>query len=213
MSVKAYIKVGEKAGDKVPKSNTRRIGSAGLIEVAYNFISTQGLDRLTFRHIASHANCSLGTLTYHFSSREDLISAVLSDKILPAMQQGVLLPHHTDPALAFLETIKQSLPYEETAKDHWRVRLELMGFAAQNPIFRTRFRQVETARIRYLEKLFSRLKSLGKMSADTDISKRATQTIQFETGAALSMLNAKDIDRVATGDAFIDWLKSILDLN
>jgi len=26
-------------------------------------------------------------------------------------------------------------------------------------------------------------------------------------------LNAKDIDRVATGDAFIDWLKSILDLN
>ena len=129
------------------------------------------------------------------------------------MQQGVLLPHHTDPALAFLETIKQSLPYEETAKDHWRVRLELMGFAAQNPIFRTRFRQVETARIRYLEKLFSRLKSLGKMSADTDISKLATQTIQFETGAALSILNAKDIDRVATGDAFIDWLKSILDLN
>ncbi len=154
MSVKAYDKVGDKAGDKVPKSNTRRIGSAGLIEVAYNFISTQGLDRLTFRNIASHANCSLGTLTYHFSSREDLISAVLSDKILPAMQQGVLLPHHPDPALAFLETIKQSLPYEETAKDHWRVRLELMGFAAQNPIFRTRFRQVETARIRYLEKLF-----------------------------------------------------------
>ena len=69
MSGKAYDKV----GDKVPKSNARRIGSAGLIEVAYNFISTQGLDRLTFRHIASHANCSLGTLTYHFSSREDLI--------------------------------------------------------------------------------------------------------------------------------------------
>ena len=213
MSVKAYIKVGEKAGDKVPKSNNCRIGSAGLIEVAYNFISTQGLDRLTFRLIASHANCSLGTLTYHFSSREDLISAVLSDKILPAMRKSVLLPHHPDPALAFLEMIKQSLPYEETAKDHWRVRLELMGFAAQNPIFRTRFKQVETARIRYLEKLFSRLKSLGKMSADTDISKLATQTIQFETGAALSILNAKDIDRVATGDAFIDWLKSILDLN
>ena len=209
MSAKANSKV----GDKLPKSITRRIGSAGLIEVAYNFISTHGLDRLTFRNISSHANCSLGTLTYHFSSREDLISAVLSDKILPTMQQGVLLPHSPDPALAFLETIKQSLPYEETAKDHWRVRLELMGFAAQNPIFRTRFRQVETARIRYLEKLFSRLKSLEKMSADTDISKRATQTIQFETGAALSMLNAKDIDRVATGDAFIDWLKSILDLN
>ncbi|MEC7091962.1 MAG: TetR/AcrR family transcriptional regulator, partial [Pseudomonadota bacterium] len=68
MSSKAYDKVGDKAGDKVPKSNARRIGSAGLIEVAYNFISTQGLDRLTFRHIASHANCSLGTLTYHFSS-------------------------------------------------------------------------------------------------------------------------------------------------
>ncbi|MEC8030101.1 MAG: TetR/AcrR family transcriptional regulator, partial [Pseudomonadota bacterium] len=143
MSVKAYIKVGDKAGDKVPKSNNRRIGSAGLIEVAYNFISTQGLDRLTFRHIASHANCSLGTLTYHFSSREDLISAVLSDKILPVMRKSVLLPHHPDPALAFLEMIKQSLPYEETAKDHWRVRLELMGFAAQNPIFRTRFKQVE----------------------------------------------------------------------
>ena len=59
MSVKAY----DKAGDKVPKRDTRRIGSAGLIEVAYNFISAQGLDRLTFRHVASHANCSLGTLT------------------------------------------------------------------------------------------------------------------------------------------------------
>ena len=154
MSVKAYDKLGDKAGDKVPKSNARRVGSAGLIEVAYNFISTQGLDRLTFRHIASHANCSLGTLTYHFSSREDLISAVLSNKILPAMQQVVLLPHHPDPAIAFLEEIKQILPYNETAKDHWRVRLELMGFATQNPIFRTRFRQVESERIRYLEKIF-----------------------------------------------------------
>ena len=129
------------------------------------------------------------------------------------MQQVVLLPHHPDPAIAFLEEIKLILPYNETAKDHWRVRLELMGFAVQNPIFRTRFRQVEAERIRYLEKIFSRLKSLGKISADTDISKCATQTIQFETGAALSMLNAKDIDRVAKGDAFIDWLKSILDLN
>ena len=90
---------------------------------------------------------------------------------------------------------------------------QLMGFAAKNPIFRTRFRQAESARIIYLEKLFSRLKSLGKMSKDTDVSKCATQTIQFETGAALAMLTAKDIDRVATGDAFMDWLKSILDLD
>ena len=51
------------------------------------------------------------------------------------------------------------------------------------------------------------------MSKDTDVSKRAKQTIQFETGAALAMLTAKDIDRVATGDAFMDWLKSILDLD
>jgi hypothetical protein len=51
------------------------------------------------------------------------------------------------------------------------------------------------------------------MSKDTDVSKRATQTIQFETGAALAMLTAKDIDRVSTGDAFMDWLKSILDLD
>jgi hypothetical protein len=138
---------------------------------------------------------------------------VLSDKILPAMQQGALLPHHSDPAIAFLEAIKNGLPYNETTKDYWRVRLELMGFAAQNPIFRTRFRQAESARIIYLEKLFSRLKSLGKISKDTDVSKRATQTIQFETGAALAMLTAKDIHRVATGDAFMDWLKSILDLD
>jgi AcrR family transcriptional regulator len=207
------VKESDKAHDRSPKNHPRRIGSAGLINVAYDFISMHGLDRLTFRHIANQANCSLGTLTYHFSSRDDLISAVLSDKILPAMQQGALLPHHSDPAIAFLEAIKNGLPYNETTKGYWRVRLELMGFAAQNPIFRTRFRHAESARIIYLEKLFSRLKSLGKMSKDTDVSKRATQTIQFETGAALAMLTAKDIDRVATGDAFMDWLKSILDLD
>ena len=202
-----------KTSDNASRNATRRIGSAGLIEVAYDFIAAHGLDRLTFRHIARHAHCSLGTLTYHFTSREDLISAVLSDKILPAMQQGALLPHHPKPSVALLDNIKRGLPYDETMRDHWRVRLELMGFAAQNPIFRSRFRQAEAARTAYLEKLFSRLKSLGKISAETDVSKRATQTIQFETGAALSMLNAKDIDRVATGDAFMDWLKSILDLD
>jgi AcrR family transcriptional regulator len=207
------VKESDKAHDRSPKNHPRRIGSAGLINAAYDFISMHGLDRLTFRHISNQANCSLGTLTYHFSSRDDLISAVLSDKILPAMQQGALLPHHPNPSIALLDNIKRGLPYDEMMRDHWRVRLELMGFAAQNPIFRSRFRQAETARIAYLEKLFSRLKSLGKMSAETDVSKRAIQSIQFETGAALSMLNAKDIDRVATGDAFMDWLKSILDLD
>ena len=117
------VKESDKAHDRSPKNHPRRIGSAGLINAAYDFISMHGLDRLTFRHIANQANCSLGTLTYHFSSRDDLISAVLSDKILPAMQQGALLPHHSDPAIAFLEAIKNGLPYNETTKDYWRVRL------------------------------------------------------------------------------------------
>lgn len=203
------LKTLEKTGRK---PRTRRIGSAALTDAAYGLIAAEGLDSLTFRKLARRAGCSLGTLTYHFASREDVISAVLSDKILPFMRQGALLPHHPDPVTAFLKTVQQTLPYDRQALDFWRVRLELMGFAAQNPVFRVKCRQAAEKRRNYLEKLFSRLKSLKKIPEDTDTSKLADQTIQFETGAALSMLQAKEIDRVTVGDAFLDWLKSIFDL-
>ena len=116
MSGKAYDKVGDKAGDKVPKNNARRIGSAGLIEVAYNFISKQGLDRLTFRHIASHANCSLGTLTYHFSSREDLISAVLSDKFYLLCNRVSCYPIIQILRLPFLKRSNKACPMKKQRK-------------------------------------------------------------------------------------------------
>ena len=45
--------------------------------IVYDLIAESGIENLTMRQVAEAAQVSLGTVTYHFSSKEKLITAAL----------------------------------------------------------------------------------------------------------------------------------------
>ncbi|OIM95789.1 hypothetical protein BLN97_03380 [Bradyrhizobium elkanii] len=56
--------------------------------VVYDLIAEQGIENLTMRQVADAAKVSLGTITYHFRSKEALIAA--------ALESGYELPDDWD---------------------------------------------------------------------------------------------------------------------
>ena len=115
----------------------QRTGRFPLLKSCTLYIAQEGLYSLTMRNIAHYSNCSLGTLTYHFSSRETLIEAVFEDYIIPSLQKHFLLHKHPNPVVSFLEYYKSSLPFSAEQITLWRARFELTGFSIHKPKLRS----------------------------------------------------------------------------
>ena len=56
-----------------PKAPTRACKREAILNATLQLIATGGIDSITFRRVADQATVSLGSTTYYFDSREDLL--------------------------------------------------------------------------------------------------------------------------------------------
>jgi AcrR family transcriptional regulator len=196
------------AGDKDDIGGARP-GQPVLVEAAFDNIATDGLDGMTMRRVANAAGCSLGTLSYHFNSREDLISAVFTDHILPAIHAQQSERRSPDPVAAFMNDIKAALPFGGSAEKIWRVRLELTGFSARNPKFRALAARAQQTHQQQLVKAYDRLVSLNRLSDTSSVSLLARQTAAMETGTAMTMMQMKPTERAEPAEALLAWITAL----
>lgn len=186
-----------------------RPGQAVLVDAAFEKIAIGGLDGLTMRMVADAAGCSLGTLSYHFNSREDLISAVFTDHILPAIHAPQSEQRPPDPVAAFVNDIKTALPFGGRAEQIWRVRLELTGFSARNPKFRSLSARAQHTHQQQLVKAYARLADLNLLSDTSSVSLLARQTAAMETGTAITMMQMKPTERTEPAEALLAWITAL----
>ncbi|MGH3433125.1 MAG: TetR/AcrR family transcriptional regulator [Thermocrispum sp.] len=94
-----------------------------LVDAAVRVVATHGIAGLTHRRVAAEADVPLGSTTYHFASRDDLLVAALrrlADEWLAGVErweQGV------DPRLPFADELAR-LVEESLSGDRSRARLE-----------------------------------------------------------------------------------------
>lgn len=69
-----------------------------LIDAARALLSKQGVDRLTIKELAERADLGAGTFYLHFSSKEDLIEAVVADSMRAVAAAAVAETADGDPA-------------------------------------------------------------------------------------------------------------------
>jgi AcrR family transcriptional regulator len=65
----------------VARLNIRKIRKDEIIEVATRLVARKGWQNTTLADIASEANISLGVITYHFSSKDEIIRGVMENYV------------------------------------------------------------------------------------------------------------------------------------
>lgn len=105
-----------------------------VLLAARRSLAREGLDRLTMRMIAREAGISLGTVTYYFKSKEELLTTVLfnvAEQFDRSMENSC--PNETDPYKKLLAYIANSLPADEARRELWLVWLEFWNRASRTP--------------------------------------------------------------------------------
>jgi AcrR family transcriptional regulator len=108
-----------------------------IVDAAMSLIDKQGLSATSAREIASAAGVSLGTLTYHFESMDDILVQVLTalmDRY--ERRRAIVLADYIDPLERLCVALSSYLDPEVYAPETWRVWLDCWARAAHSPTLR-----------------------------------------------------------------------------
>ncbi|WP_431014855.1 TetR/AcrR family transcriptional regulator [Bradyrhizobium pachyrhizi] len=151
---------------RVPQPQTRgQLQQKYIAGVVYDLIAEQGIENLTMRQVADVAKVSLGTITYHFRSKEALIAA--------ALESGYELPddwyqYKGSPA-AQLRRIALSYALQSPKERWWRFWINYVAMSTRDP----EIQAIQTKRFdrqrRFWIKLFTEGKELGEIRGDIPI--------------------------------------------
>jgi AcrR family transcriptional regulator len=109
-----------------------------IIDAAMSLIDEQGLSATSARDIANAAGVSLGTLTYHFESVDDILVQVLTalvDRF--ERRRAIRLADYTDPLESVCVCLNSYLDPEIYPPSMWRMWLDCWARAARSPSLRS----------------------------------------------------------------------------
>jgi AcrR family transcriptional regulator len=108
-----------------------------IVDAAMSLIDEQGLSATSARDIANAAGVSLGTLTYHFESVDEILVQVLTalvDRF--ERRRATRLADYTDPLESLCVCLNSYLDPEIYPRAMWRMWLDCWARAARSPMLR-----------------------------------------------------------------------------
>ena len=188
---------------------TARAGPLPLVEIAYKWLAFHGMGKFTLRAIAKEAECSLGTLTYHFPNKSDLLEAIIDVHITPLMRKPRAKRWPQDPLKEIKETVKAMLPLSEDMDIWWRARVHLHAFRDAHPRLRSRMKKtVQEAEAHYGAQ-FAILTRQEKSLHNQNPEKLCRHFLLMLEGAGLTMLQLSMSERAHYGEPILSWLDDI----
>jgi AcrR family transcriptional regulator len=109
-----------------------------IVDAAMSLIDEKGLSATSARDIANAAGVSLGTLTYHFESVDDILVQVLSAQVdRYERRRASRLAGFTDPLELLCASLNCYLDPEIYPRAMWRMWLDCWARAAHSPMLRS----------------------------------------------------------------------------
>ncbi|WP_316398234.1 TetR/AcrR family transcriptional regulator [Bradyrhizobium sp. 33ap4] len=152
--------------ERVPQPQTRgQLQQKYIAGVVYDLIAEQGIENLTMRQVADAAKVSLGTITYHFRSKEALIAA--------ALESGYELPDDWDQykgsPVAQLRRIALSYALQSPKERWWRFWINYVAMSTRDAEIQSIQAKRFDKQRRFWVKLFMEGKELGEIRGDIPI--------------------------------------------
>jgi TetR/AcrR family transcriptional regulator, regulator of biofilm formation and stress response len=125
-----------------------------ILDATLHVIATDGLDAVRHRSVADLAGVSLGSTTYHFASRNDLVEAAFDHYLdeATAFLAELGVPHdRADVASAIVDYVDRMLKAEFAEDGMVQAEYELILYAARSPRLAERLQRWEAAQCAQFE--------------------------------------------------------------
>lgn len=179
-----------------------------IVEAARQAIIRDGLHRTTLRDIAAQAQVSLGTVTYHFKSINEILSAAAvseAERFYAPLVRAAT--DEADPARALLLLIDPLFDGAESTSRHWRFWSDYWSASARSK----NLSGEDYEALRLWQTGFEQTIERGILAGvfDTDISPSevAVKTAAFSDGLATQLsMHTRDLDH----NIARTWLRQLL---
>ncbi|MGC6476034.1 MAG: TetR/AcrR family transcriptional regulator [Parvibaculales bacterium] len=195
-----------------PASPIKRSGIEPLLLGGYQILAQKGLDALTYRALAAKLNCSVGTLSYHFPQKEDLLTAILASQINPRWRPKLRHISPQEPLVELCEIVKQILPLTNEMDMWWRARLNLFAFRAGHPKLRAEMKKGFLETEAFYAQKFNLLKRQNQkqLAVTMTAQELSRHFILLLEGAGASMLQLSMPERSDYGAPILNWLNGLV---
>ena len=147
---------------KVPISQKAERRRNSILEAAIHVVRNGGVDSITHRNVAEEAGVPLGSITYYFESREELITEALrhymrsiEERVEVIVNERLERPEERE---LTIDTILDLLVETDVAQEMCVVEYELIVYAARK---KELLREVRTYRLRFEAQLAAALEQVG----------------------------------------------------
>jgi TetR/AcrR family transcriptional regulator, regulator of biofilm formation and stress response len=167
-----------------------------LLEVTIELIAREGVDAVTHRRVAQLAEVPLGSTSYYFSSREEMLVEALAtfgrQEIASLRARLTDLPVRRPSGRRYVDELLEFLA-PQLGDDHWRTvaQYALLCEAARRPELAPVVREWTQQWWTVLEEVFVALKA-------PDPALEAKMLLAMLDGFLLEQLGAPDVDFMAT---------------
>ncbi len=174
-----------------------------IIDVATRFLARNGARGTTLGEIAAEAGVSQAGLLYHFSTKDDLLHAVLDRR--DEFEDALLWGDGPDPGLRIFEIIAEIV-------GSWSERPEIVGLVAvlvaENVGYDGALRPRLASKYRLtVDRLASTLRAAqlrGEVRADVDAHLKSIEILAFLSGLEMAWLVSPEIPAAETA---AEWAK------
>jgi AcrR family transcriptional regulator len=178
-----------------------------IVGIVYDLIAERGIENLTMRQVAEAAKVSLGTITYHFRSKEALVGA--------ALESGYELPDDWDQyrgsPVAQFRRIALSYALEAPGNRWWRFWVNYLAMSTRNPeIQATQTKRFDKQR-RFWIKLLQEAKAAREIRQELNIDETVDQMlVEVHGHVVLQLVKPTARTRTNARDAINSMIDSIL---
>jgi AcrR family transcriptional regulator len=159
-----------------------------ILEAARQCILERGLAATTVREIATLAEVSIGTITYHFGSFDEILAEVLRDSSKRFTERVVSEARTLPSAMERLEfLIDTDLPRTEASMAQFRLWLEFWARAIHDPKLAVVHSERHSFERGVIEQIISEGIGSGEFAAATDAAAVAAEFLGLLEGLGLQV--------------------------
>jgi TetR/AcrR family transcriptional regulator, transcriptional repressor of bet genes len=179
--------------------------SDDLTDALIAVVVEQGLDAVSIRAVARRAGVSIGTVQYHFATKDDLLLAAYRRAIDQVVARAARLPDPTEEPAAYIQALlQQLLPLDDQRQAEVRVALAFTARSVHSPrlaeLYEHGYRALVDAVVGALQAAVSR----GEALPGIDVRREATQAAALADGLAWHALCAPSALSVGEARAALD---------
>lgn len=193
------------------RRTSSQLSQARAAAAAAEIIAEEGIEALSMRVLAARLGCSVGTLTYHFESKQDLLEQVFTQYTVGTAEFFDNIRYGEHWVEDVLGRVRKLLPLYPERDTQWRVHLAYWAYSLPSDVEES---TIVHKVLRSCHKVCAALFEKAQMSGNIDKRHSAhvlgVQFTQLMQGAIFGMLHepvATREDLVAPIRAFLEQLQ------